>query len=170
MAAKRWRGTIITRMGRVRQWILVIAVLVFIASSLAYIARRDLKRAFVAVAIAHSHVFTVPPPEPGESRWQRDREAAEFYWDFSEIPIARQKRLDLLNPLLRPLVAEMNRRQSVGQDMHYSMHIYREVRWRLNFTPDVARTGAEIDLLRRSLDFCVERSAALFAALYWNGS
>src|SRR5579863_8369260 len=43
MAAKQRRGTIITRMGRVRQWILVIAVLVFIASSLAYIERRDLK-------------------------------------------------------------------------------------------------------------------------------
>ena len=157
--AKR-RRTIITGMGRVRRWILVVAVLLFIASSLAYISRRDLKRAFVAVAIAHSHVFTAPPPQPGESWWHRDREAAEFYWDFSEIPIARQQRLDLLNPLLRPLVAEINRRQSAGQDMHYSMHIYREVRWRLNFTPDVARTRAEIDQLRRSLEDASDQQLA----------
>ncbi|MGA2831652.1 MAG: hypothetical protein ABSE55_01145 [Terracidiphilus sp.] len=35
--------------------------------------------------------------------------------------------------------------------MHYSMHIYREIRWRLNFTPDVDGTRADIALLRQSL-------------------
>ena len=70
---------------------------------------------------------------------------------FAAIPLARQQRLRLLNPALQPLVKEIDRRQAAGEDMHYSMHIYREVRWRLNFTPDVAGTRAEIDLLRRSL-------------------
>jgi len=36
--------------------------------------------------------------------------------------------------------------------MQYSMHIYREIRWRLNFTPDVAATRARIDDLRQSLN------------------
>jgi hypothetical protein len=35
--------------------------------------------------------------------------------------------------------------------MQYSMHIYREIRWRLNFTPDVAATRAPIEDLRDSL-------------------
>ena len=36
--------------------------------------------------------------------------------------------------------------------MQYSMHIYREIRWRLNFTPNVAATRKRIDDLRASLD------------------
>ena len=35
--------------------------------------------------------------------------------------------------------------------MEYSMHIYREIRWRLNFTPDIQATEARIKDLRRSL-------------------
>lgn len=63
---------------------------------------------------------------PVSLRWQRIRDATEFYWDFAEIPLARQQWLSLLNPALRPLVQEINRRQAAGEDMHYSMHIYRE--------------------------------------------
>ena len=63
-----------------------------------------------------------------------------FYWDFSDLRIARERRLKQLNPELRPLIRELNRRQVAGENMQYSMHIYREIRWRLNFTPDVART------------------------------
>jgi hypothetical protein len=61
---------------------------------------------------------------------------------------------------LQPLVKEIDRRQAVGDDMHYSMHIYREVRWRLNFTPDVAGTRAEIELLRGSLGETDQRKLA----------
>jgi hypothetical protein len=53
--------------------------------------------------------------------------------------------------VLRQLVHEIEHRQAAGEDMHYSMHIYREIRWRLNFTPDIPGTRAEIDLLRQSL-------------------
>jgi hypothetical protein len=137
-------------MSRRRWWILVVALALFVVALLVY-SRRELKRALAAVAIAHAHVFTAPPPEPGESRWQQFRDATEFYWDFAEIPIARQQRLNLMNPALRTLVQQIDRRQTAGEDMHYSMHIYREVRWRLNFTPDIAGTRAEIDLLRQSL-------------------
>ena len=60
-------------------------------------------------------------------------------------------RLKILNPTLRPLVKEINRRQAAGHDMKYSMHIYREIRWRLNFTPDIAATRARIADLGQSL-------------------
>jgi hypothetical protein len=66
-------------------------------------------------------------------------------------PFARQRRLKLLDPLCGPIVKEINRRQAAGDDMHYSMHIYREIRWRLNFRPDIATTRARISDLRQSL-------------------
>ena len=158
--ARTTARTIIACMSRLRRWILPLAAALFIVSLLVYATRGDLKRALVAIGIFHARVFTAPPPDPGESRWHRFRDAAEFYWDFAEIPLARQRRLGLLNPELRPLVEEINRRESAGEDMHYSMHIYREIRWRLNFTPDVQATRAEIDLLRRSLGEAQEQKLA----------
>lgn len=65
-----------------------------------------------------------------------------------------------LKPELSPLVAEIGRRQAAGQGMQYSMHIYREVRWRLNFTPDMTATRARIDDLRRSLGEPEEQALA----------
>lgn len=127
---------------------------------LAFAVRGKLARALVAVSIYRAHVFTPPPRFSGESRWHDLREQAEFYWDFAEIPLARRQRLSQLDPLLRPLMHEIDRRQGAGEDMHYSMHIYREVRWRLNFTPDVAVTRAEIDQLRQSLTDTGEQKRA----------
>ncbi|MGA2076305.1 MAG: hypothetical protein ABSH52_22685 [Terriglobia bacterium] len=117
-----------------------------------YISRERLERSVIADRIYHAHIFTPPPPTAGESRWHRLQDAVQFYWDFSEIPIARERRLRLLNPTLRPLVKELNRREAAGEDMHYSMHIYREIRWWLNFTPDIETTRAEISDLRQSLN------------------
>lgn len=141
----------VSRMSRRRRWIVGLVLASFFVALWVYAVHRQLTRAFVAASIYRSHVFTCPPPSPGESKWAQFRDATQFYWDFASIPLARQQRLQLLNPALRPLVKEIDRRQAAGDDMHYSMHIYREVRWRLNFTPDVAGTRAEIDLLRRSL-------------------
>ena len=64
---------------------------------------------------------------------------------------SRERRLKLLNPTLRPLVQEIVRRQAAGEGMQYSMHIYREIRWRLNSTPDIAGTRARISDLRQSI-------------------
>src|SRR5580704_5218033 len=111
------------------------------------------------LSLSGRHI-TAPPPFAGESRWHRVRDAAQFYWDFSQIPTARQKRLELVDPSLRPLVKEINRRQGAGEDMHYSLHIYREVRWLLNFTSDIAATNARISALRQSLTQTEEQKRA----------
>jgi len=116
-----------------------------------YVNHARLKRAMIAASICHARIFTPPPPSLGESRWHRLRADSQFYWDFSKIPLARERRLKLLNPTLRPLVQEIVRRQAAGEGMQYSMHIYREIRWRLNFTPDIASTQARISDLRQSL-------------------
>ena len=116
-----------------------------------YINRERLERSIIAYRIYHAHIFTPPPLIDGGSRWHRLQDAVQFYWGFSGIPIARERRLRLLNPTLRPLVKEINRREAAGEDMRYSMHIYREIRWRLNFTPDIATTQARIFDLRQSL-------------------
>jgi hypothetical protein len=74
--------------------------------------------------------------------------------------MAREKRLQRLNPELKPLVKEIERHQAAGEAMQYSMHIYREIRWRLNFTPDVEATRARITDLRRSLAQPAEQKLA----------
>ena len=115
------------------------------------INRERLERAVVSISIYRAHVFTPPPLTPSESRWRRLRDDAQFYWDFSEIPVAREKRLKLLNPALQPLVKEIDRHQAAGEDLQYSVHIYREVRWQLNFTPDIAAAQLRLADLRQSL-------------------
>jgi hypothetical protein len=127
------------------------ACLVFLAIVL-FVARKSVIRLFVAAAIARLNIFSPPQPLPGESRAHRIWNECRFYWDFAEIREAREKRLKRFEPELKPLVEEIKRRQKAGEGMQYSMHIYREVRWRLNFTPDVAATERRITDLRGSLN------------------
>jgi hypothetical protein len=117
----------------------------------AYAVRVQLERAFIALEIYRSHAFTPPPIEPNESKLHWCIANAQFYWDFSAIRVARERRLKLLNPELKPLVSEIARRQAAGEGMQYSMHLYRQIRWRLNFTPDLDATRADIADLRQSL-------------------
>lgn len=146
-------------MSKYRRWLISLMVVVALAFAV-YAIRAQLQRAVIAASIYHAHIFTAPLPITSESRWGRLRDSAQFYWDFSEIPFARERRLKLLDPTLRPIVKEINRQQATGDDMHYSMHIYREIRWRLNFTPDVATTRARISDLRQSLTQPVEQKLA----------
>jgi len=130
----------------------MIPILLILALAITvYVSRGQLRRIAIAASVYRAGIFTAPPHGFGESRWHWVQEAAQFYWDFSQIPTARQKRLELVDPTLQPLVKEINRRQAAGEDTHYSMHIYREVRWLLNFTSDLATTNARVSDLRQSL-------------------
>lgn len=128
---------------RWRVWLITVLVILM----LAYISRYKLERAAIAVAIYHSHAFTPPEPEPSANA----PDHAEFYWDLAKLRMDREERLKRVNPQLKPLVAELRRRQAAGEGMQYSMHIYREIRWLLNFTPDLPAAQARIADLRRSL-------------------
>jgi hypothetical protein len=136
MRSKRWR-------------ILLISILILIIAGYAY--REQLTRVAIAIVIYRGHTFTPPSRITSESWWPRFRTKAQFYWDISALRIAREKRLKLLNPSIKPLIKEINRRQSEGIAMSYSMHIYREIRWLLNFTPDTATTRLRIEDLRKSI-------------------
>jgi hypothetical protein len=57
-------------------------------------------------------------------------------------------------------VKEINRRQAAGEDTHYSMHIYREVRWMLNFASNIGATNARVSDLRKSLTQTEEQKLA----------
>jgi hypothetical protein len=131
-------------------WFTLVAAVLLLAMFL-YLNREFLLRVAVAYRAYRANIFTPLPPIPGESRFRRLRSDAQFYWDFSEIPMARQKRLQRVNPVLRPLIKQMNRAQATGQDMEYSMNIYREIRWLLNFTPDLKGVWTEVDAFRKSL-------------------
>lgn len=117
-----------------------------------FVGRKTVIRLFVAVSIARLHIFTPPPSLPSESGAHRIWNECRFYWDFAEIHEAREERLKRFEPELKPLVEEIKRRQKTGEGMQYSMHIYREVRWRLNFTPDMTATEHRIEDLRESLN------------------
>jgi len=136
---------------RAGRW-LVVGAVALIAAGVGYLNRAQIERAGIAIAIYRAHIFTAPSGVEGQSRWSRLWDEAEFYWDFAEIRASRLARVKELEPELRPLVDEINRRQAAGQGMQYSMHIYREIRWRMNFTPDRAATRARIEDLRESLN------------------
>ena len=146
-------------MSRFRRWRIPIVLVVALAATI-YACRAQLRRIAIAASVYKAGIFTSPPLNAGESRWHRVQDAAQFYWDFSQIPTARNRRLELVDPTLRPLVKEINRRQAAGEDMHYSMHIYREVRWLLNFTSDTAATRARVSDLRQSLTQMEEQKTA----------
>ncbi|HEV2248099.1 MAG TPA: hypothetical protein VGW37_15735 [Terriglobia bacterium] len=139
-------------------WLIPPIVLLAVALG-AYIMRERLERVVIAYRISQAHIFT-PPPGLGESCWRRLWESAHFYWDFSEFPVARNDRLKQFDPVLRPLVREIVRRQSAGEGMQYSMHIYREVRWLLNFTPDTEAIRARMSDLGQSLSEPAEQKLA----------
>jgi hypothetical protein len=147
------------KVSKYRTWFIFLLVVVALACAV-FAIRTQLERAVIAASIYHAHIFTGPPTIADQSRWDRLLDSVQFYWDFSEIPVAREKRLKLLEPTLRPIVREINRRQAAGDNMHYSMHIYREVRWRLNFTPDIRTTRARISDLRQSVDQSMEQKLA----------
>jgi hypothetical protein len=134
-----------------RRWLVAFGCVLLLVFGL-FLIRERLKRGAIAVMIYRAHIFTSPPRLPKELWGHRLHEEVQFYWDIAGLHVARETRVKLLNPTLRPLVKEIDRRQAAGENMQYSMHIYREVRWWLNFTPDVATTRERIDDLRRSLN------------------
>src|SRR5215469_2567591 len=129
------------------RWLIPVVILGFAVAL--WFARQPIQRVVIAAGTWRAGIFTPPPPAPGESRWSRTREEAQFYWDLSRLRVARAQRLKQLNPTLKPLVKEIARRQNAGKDMQYSMHINTEIRWRLNFTPDVEPTRRRIADLRQ---------------------
>jgi hypothetical protein len=134
-------------------------ILIFVLLIAGYIYRERLQRVGIAIVIYHEHIFT-PPPKLNESSMSRFWHTAQFYWDMSALRVARKKRLKLLNPCITPLIKEINRKQAAGEVMLYSMHIYREIRWRLNFTSDTVATRLRIDDLRQSLSQPLQQKLA----------
>ena len=141
MLRRVWRLSMVEPIAKRSVWLIVFAAVLVLAAIL-YFSRDRLLHCAIAYRVYHAHIFTPPPPSPGESRFHRIQSDAQFYWDFAEIHIAREKRLQQVDPVLRPLVKQITLAQADGQDMHYSMHIYREIRWLLNFTSNLMALGA----------------------------
>ena len=133
-----------------KRWYKVLIVVLFL-SFINYIFREQLQKGIVAYMIYHKQIFTPPLKNENESNIKRFLKNTLFYWDIADLRIKQKKRVNHFNPTLKPLVREINRRQSAGELMQYSMNIYREIRWRLNFTSDSASTRLRISDLRKSL-------------------
>jgi hypothetical protein len=144
----------LSKENRKRLWrnrLKVFVGILMILIGIVYLFRQKLERGLIALAIYHEHIFTVPRAITAKSWWPRTVEEYQFYWDVAGLRVAREKRLKQFNPALKPVVKEINQKQSTGQAMGYSMHIYREIRWLLNFTNDTAATRSRINDLRESL-------------------
>jgi len=135
-------------------------VAVFVLLVAAYINRERLQRVVIAVAIRNERIFMPPRQIADEGWWSRFWDEARFYYDISALRVSRERRLKQFNPVLKPLVKGIVRRQAGGEGMQYSMHVYREIRWRLNFTPDTAATRVRINDLRQSLAQPAEQKLA----------
>jgi hypothetical protein len=132
-----------------KRWLIPLSALLILAS-VVFVKRQGLERAVVAFGIYRTHIFT-PPPMSDESAWRRLTESTQFYWDFAGFVMARKERVERFNPSFKPLVREIDRREASGEPMHYSMNIYRQIRWLLNFTPHDNNVRIEIAELRHSL-------------------
>ncbi len=135
---------------RSHRWLIALVIFAIVVL-LSYLGRGPLLQGYIAYRVYRARIFT-PPTEPSyQSRLSFLREESQFYWDFAGYIVARQRRLKKFDPILKPFVREIDRRQEAGENTRYSMHIYREIRWLLNFTPDVAATQVRIADLGRSL-------------------
>ena len=146
---KRWR----------KRLLIAISIIVLLLFS-AFIFREKLERAVIAITIYKQHIFSPPPEVASEGFLQRAMDNAGFYWDMSKLRVEREKRLANFNGVLKPLVKQIVAMQAKGQGMQYSMHIYREIRWRLNFTQDTAATRARINDLANSISQADEQKLA----------
>ena len=140
------------RFKRLLRWLLFLSIGLVLLALLAYLNRNGLERAVIAYEIHKTNIFSPPPSTPGESRLHRFRADARFYLDLADMWIQRNQRARELDPELESLLKQINRHEARGEGMEYSMHIYREVRWRLNFTSDLPATRARLEDLRQSLD------------------
>jgi hypothetical protein len=135
-------------------------IIIFILIIAGYINRERLERVVIATVIYRENIFTSPSQIINESSSSRFWDKAQFYWDVSQLRVAREKRLKQFNPSLEPLITEINRKQAAGEAMSYSMHIYREIRWQLNFTSDTAVTRQSIKELGKSISQPSEQKLA----------
>ncbi len=81
-----------------------------------------------------------------------------FLHDLAEFRARVEQRSKLLQPELRPLAAELTRRQASGENLAYSARIYRELRWRVAFSADTNAARARIADLRKSLKEPVDQA------------
>ena len=141
-----------------KRWLILLTSALIVALCV-FINRAQLMRAVIAYKIYHAQIFTSPPMST-ESAWRRFTESVQFYWDFADFVMARNQRLKQFERVLKPLVKEIARRQSSGEEMGYSMHIYREIRWLVNSTANNKETQAKIAELRNSLTLPTQQHLA----------
>jgi hypothetical protein len=149
----------VTTKSRRRKWRPILFSLLILILVVAF-SLQTLKQALISIVVYREHIFT-PPAQLWEKPWMaRVKEKATFFWDLAALRIAREKRLKLFNPVIKPMIQVLNQREAAGEDITYSMHIYREIRWRLNFTADTAATRIRIDDLRNSLSAATNQKDA----------
>src|SRR5450432_876 len=86
-----------------KRWLLLLIIILSLIIA-GYINHERLERVVIAIVIYREHIFTPPSQITNESSWSRFWDKTQFYWDMSELRVARKKRLKQLNPSLAPLI------------------------------------------------------------------
>ena len=92
------------RVLRLSKWIRweVISIAALLAITTTLVALHgQIERGVIAYRLYRAGSFIPPTLASGESQWVRCWRNARFYWDFSELRGARERRLKELNPELR---------------------------------------------------------------------
>jgi hypothetical protein len=84
----------------------------------------------------------------------------ELRADLGPFRAGLKARATTMAPELLPLVAQIGERQRAGKNVSCSYQIYRELRWRLNFTSDEALIQARLRDLKESLAHDEDQSFA----------
>jgi len=109
-----------------------------------------------ALIVARVHRLQLFHPATQVGTWGELR----FLWDVVQLRQQREERNDRFAKQLKPLVKLISKRQAEGKNVARSVHIYREVRWWVNFTADETNTQSRIDELQASLASDADQSAA----------
>ncbi len=134
-------------MKRRRAWIAGVVV-ALIGVGLAYRPARNF------VELWRLRLFTPVGRHPGALA------EARFLQDIGRLQQQVARREKLFKPELKELTKEIARREAAGRNVAYSEQIYRELRWRVDFTPDEDATRARMKELRDSLASDADQSFA----------
>lgn len=136
---------------RLRRILVTTVIAVALLLGLAYAFRQTLVRAYIVMRVHRMHLFS---PASSGGRWTE----AKFLWDVVQLRTQRDARSRRFEPQLKPLVEQISKRQSQGENLACSVQIYREVRWWINFTADETHTPQRLADLAASLARGVDQS------------
>lgn len=143
---------------RRNRWRLLSIVMVILLAG-AYAGRRTLTEVHKLVSFHQARIF-IPIATGPDNRTPGLLTEIQFLRDVGDLRKRIQAGGKDFKDELKPLVKTISKRQTQGKNVSYSLQIYREIRWLVNFTSDDSATRARIAELKQSLESDADQSFA----------